>query len=160
MTKNIGKHSKLKAFTLHEMLVVLLLTAIITGMAFAVLQFTQKQFYAIQTNQEIKTKVQQLEEQLWIDFQKYPNARFDSAIESIVFYSVLDSVQHSLKRNDSISTDPLYLNIKNNTLYWKGEAVTGGQIDAVALQIQVNKQVFPIFVYKRLSAKAQLENGI
>jgi Tfp pilus assembly protein FimT len=41
---------KLKSFTLSELLIVMIITAIVVGMAFSVLRLVQKQIHTIQTN--------------------------------------------------------------------------------------------------------------
>ena len=47
----IEKH-KIKAFTLSELIVVMVLTLVVAGMAFSVLQLVQKHMYAIKGNFE------------------------------------------------------------------------------------------------------------
>lgn len=49
-------NNKVKSFTLSELLVVMIITAIVVGMAFSVLRLVQKQIHTIQktmTNQQI-----------------------------------------------------------------------------------------------------------
>ena len=67
---------KINAYTLSEVLVVLLLTSIIAGMAFSVLSMVQKQLFSVQKNMDIKADFRQLEQSLTLDFNKYHN-QFD-----------------------------------------------------------------------------------
>jgi len=59
--------SKIKAFTLNEMLVVLLITAIVVGMSFAVLSLVQQQMHGIDGNYKKNTAFNLLKQSLWFD---------------------------------------------------------------------------------------------
>ncbi|MEM9650388.1 MAG: prepilin-type N-terminal cleavage/methylation domain-containing protein, partial [Bacteroidota bacterium] len=59
---------KLRAFTLSEMLVVLLLTVIVVGLAFSVLNLVQRQMSGIESNYARNTAFDQLKQSLWVDF--------------------------------------------------------------------------------------------
>jgi len=63
--------NKIQAFTLSEIIVVLILTTIIVGLAFSVLTLVQKHMRSIQSNFYNTTELKKLETSLWLDFNRY-----------------------------------------------------------------------------------------
>ena len=70
-------NKKIMAFTLSEMIVVLILTSIVIGLAFSVLNLVQKQMSAIQDNYNKSLELNKLETALWLDFNRYSDIRFN-----------------------------------------------------------------------------------
>ncbi|WP_406755908.1 PulJ/GspJ family protein, partial [Tenacibaculum maritimum] len=64
-------NKKIKAFTLSEMLVVLVISSILISLTFLILSMVQQQVEIIQGNLKRKQQVQFLERVLWKDFNEY-----------------------------------------------------------------------------------------
>ena len=62
---------KIKAFTLSEMLVVLVISSIVIAAAFLILTMVQKQFMVVQKNINNKQEINFFERLLWRDFNTY-----------------------------------------------------------------------------------------
>ena len=70
--------TKIKAFTLSEMLVVLLLTAIVVGIAFSILSLVQRQMGGIQNTLEDGSRFRQLKQQAAIDINTFQKFKLNS----------------------------------------------------------------------------------
>ena len=74
-------NKKIQAFTLTEVIIVLILTSIVVGLAFSVLGLVQKQMLAVQENYNKNLDISKLETSLWLDFNRYSEISYD-AIEN------------------------------------------------------------------------------
>ena len=61
---------KLQSFTLAELIVVMIITSIVVGLAFSVLRIIQKQIEVIGNDNEKAVEVVFLEQMLWSDFNR------------------------------------------------------------------------------------------
>ena len=68
--------TKTPSFTLLELLVVMIITAIVVGMAFSVLRLVQNQIHAIKSNFEKTSTLALFEQQLWQDFNDKNEIQF------------------------------------------------------------------------------------
>jgi len=137
---------KINAFTIGEMLVVLILTSIVVGLAFSVLTLVQKQMRAIQNNFEKNTELNTLEQSLWIGFHKYSKIEFDKENEILFFTNELDTLQYTFTDGSIIrEKDTFNVAIEHKTLYFDGDRVQKGYVDAIKLETTkafLNKRIF------------------
>src|SRR6056297_3780700 len=89
---------KIKAFTLHEMLVVLLITALVVGMAYSVLRLVQIQMNGISSNYEQTTEVRLLKQILWIDFNQYDRIWCNAANREIFLSNEINEVTYQFQK--------------------------------------------------------------
>ncbi len=146
MSKN---KTKIKAFTLSEMMVVLVITVIVVGLAFSVLRLVQKQMGAIGSNYENTTELNLLRQALWIDFNTYPYLYYDSATKVLRCENELDFKEYRFEQEAIVrERDTFNLKIKVSTLYFDGKEVATGAIDALELTTakEVGEKV--IFVHQ------------
>ncbi|RZJ79489.1 MAG: hypothetical protein EOO47_10630, partial [Flavobacterium sp.] len=143
--------AKLKSFTLAELLVVMIITVIVVGIAFSVLSLVQKQISTIEKNFRKTTELSLLEQQLWQDFNTSRNfTYFDnkmlltSDIDTI-FYSF--NSDYSLRQNDTI---PVKIIVKK--VFYKGVEVKSGQIDAISISAEQHVPDYFIFVSGKTDA--------
>jgi competence protein ComGC len=64
-------NKKVTAFTIAEMLVVLVISGIVISLTMLILSLVQKQLSIINTNNEKTTEIQLLERVLWQDFNRH-----------------------------------------------------------------------------------------
>ena len=88
--------TKIKAFTLSEMLVVLLLTAIVVGIAFSILSLVQRQMGGIQNTLEDGSRFRQLKQQAAIDINTFQKFKFIKKDSALVFSHPMDSIVYKL----------------------------------------------------------------
>lgn len=142
-------NKKLNSFTLSEMLVVLVITAIVVGLAFSVLSLVRKQVYRLQNDTDKRVQYDLLKNKLFIDLNKYPNTYLVKE-DSFVCKSELDSIRY--KCNDNfiiVESDTMMTNLKEIKFFYKNFEVVNGKIDAIRVMIEERKGIFKtIFVYK------------
>ena len=146
-------NNKTKSFTLSEMLVVLIITAIVVGLAFSILTLVRKQIKMLQTSAEETTVNELLESKLLIDFNKYSEISINDD-NLIRFKNELDSTFYSIKDNYIISNkDTLANKLNQIDFYYKNRVVNFGKIDALKIILEPKKGILkPIFVYKNNDA--------
>lgn len=149
---------KVNAYTLSEVLVVLLLTSIIAGMAFSVLSMVQKQIFAVQKNMDVKASFRQLEQSLVLDFNRYHNVKFDKIDNRLVCYSEIDSVSYNFTPNYvQKNIDTFYVSVLHKKLFFAGIKVDNGIVDAIKIDsIGLNPNL-QLFIFKQNDANTYLD---
>ncbi len=140
--------TKIAAFTLNEMLVVIILSGIVVGMAFSVLNLVQRHMYAIQDNFNQQTEVAKLKQSLWIDFNNNNKIRYYKKSSEIVLSSELDSVTYTISNTKVIKEqDTFKVDIKNWEFFFDGQLTEKSQIDAVKITLSKAFQEQQLFIY-------------
>jgi prepilin-type N-terminal cleavage/methylation domain-containing protein len=149
--------SKIKAFTLNEMLVVLLITAIIVGMAFSVLSLVQRQMHGIEGNYERNTELNLLRQSLWIDFNSFEGIWYESKTNELLFVNELKEVKYQLFEDFIIKdTDTFQVQIKNKELFFRGISQLSGEIDALDFTMSKENGSKRLFVFKKNAATSYI----
>ncbi|WP_190808413.1 type II secretion system protein J [Flagellimonas sp. S3867] len=145
---------KVQAFTLSEMLVVLLLTIIVVGLAFSILGLVQKQMFGIQENYEHKTAGNLLRQALWVDFNSHSQIMLSEKTGSIQLSNEMGGMYYSFYEDYIVrDLDTIYTDFKLGKLYFEGDEVFEGSIDALELSTDGEKENNKrIFVYKKNAA--------
>ncbi len=140
---------KIKAFTLTEIMVVIVISAIVAGLAFSVLGVIQKNLRSIEDNYAYQTKLQSLEVVLTIDFNKYTQATWNQNSDQLILSSPIDQRTYHFY-TDSIVTDidTYMVKTKQKTFYMEGTKVGSGSIDAIKLTFENTTNLHRIFVFK------------
>ena len=145
--------NKIKAFTLSEMVVVLILTSIVVGLAFSVLSLVQKHMASIQQNFIKNTELNKLEQSLWIDFNRYSNITYDPLEDEIKFTNAIDSISYQFKDTYIIkATDTFHVQLQSKILFFDGNKVETGPIDALKLETSKALQNQHLFIFKENDA--------
>lgn len=151
----------LKAFTLAETLVALVLMVIVVGLASSVINLTTTNIKLIQENENGYRDLEQLEFILELDVSRYSEMKYIDS--TMVLKSPIDSVLYSFKPNlvdgkvnilrdkDTIVSQPIHL-----TMYYKGDSINSGIFDAI--EIKNNRTNHQIFVYKPEDLHSKLGN--
>lgn len=127
-----NRFKRIKAFTLSEMIVVLVITSIVVGMAFAVLNLVQKQMYGIEKNYERNTTLNRLRQCLWIDFNRCDKVFYNAKSGELFFVNEMRTIQYSIDEN-LIVKDRDTFNIKweDQQFYFENVAISIGEVDAL-----------------------------
>lgn len=145
--------SKVASFTLHEILIVMIVSTIIIGIAFTVLTLVQRNMWAIQKNLSTSSELNKLEQSLWIDMNRYSNASFQESENKLVFESEVDSsVYHFNTGFITRARDTFNVEIKNKIFYFNGEVVSNIKIDALKLIFAKKYGNQQRFIFKRNDA--------
>lgn len=149
---------KYNAFTLSEMLIVLVVSSIVIGITFTVLNLIQKQVSGIRNNFSNQQEVQTLERVLWQDFNTY-DVYYSLINDALEFTNNKETIiyrfneNYVLRQNDTIKT-----NIINKSLFLNGKLVTNGYIDAISIVTEKQYTSNKIFAFKQKDANYYLNN--
>lgn len=146
-------NSKIQAFTLSEIVVVLILTSIVIGLAFSILSLVQKQVMAIQKNFQKTTIINTLEQSLWIDFNRFPKITYNDFEDEIILKNEIDSIKYQF--HDAYITkdlDTFYIEINNKALYFNGNTILKGDVDAIKLEPSKDRNNETLFIFKKNDA--------
>ncbi|XLS30052.1 prepilin-type N-terminal cleavage/methylation domain-containing protein [Flavobacteriaceae bacterium M23B6Z8] len=157
---NKSSSHKVRAFTLSELVVVLLLTTIVIGLAFSVLGLVQQHMEAIRTNFNRNEELQKLEQLLWLDMNRYPKVFYKQIDDELLFYSPLDTISYVFEPEKIIrQTDTLFIGIAEKKFYLDGTEKFNGSIDAVELKTDKNTLEQSLFIFRRNDATLYM-NGL
>jgi type II secretory pathway pseudopilin PulG len=142
--------SKLKSFTLAEVLVVMVITAIIIGMAFSVLRLVQKQIHTIQKNFDKTSNLALFEQRLWQDFNEYNNAELQTKQNILRLASEKDTIIYQFKDDFVLrNTDTIKVKLTISKGLFMGKQVKEGNIDAISLSGESEVPNYSIFVSRK-----------
>ncbi|OXA94259.1 hypothetical protein B0A62_11420 [Flavobacterium hydatis] len=145
MTQN-----KLKSFTLAELLIVMIITAIVVGMAFTILRLVQKQIHTIQTNFEKSSNLALFEQKLWQDFNELNTIQYNEKDNFLFMESEIDTVIYSFKDNYTLrNADTIKLKLVPNKIFLNGKETKNGSIDAIRIIANTELVDYEIFVSKK-----------
>ncbi|TXG34840.1 PulJ/GspJ family protein [Seonamhaeicola maritimus] len=154
-------NNKVKAFTLSEMVVVLIITTIVIGLAFSVLNLVQKHMMGIHQNFNNKTEFQKLEQVLCLDFNRYPNITFDAFEDKLIFKSELSSITYCFMGENVIKeSDTFNIQVRDKQLFFDGNKTDNGNIDALKLVTSKENRNRALFVFKTNDATQFVNYGI
>ncbi len=140
---------KIQAFTLSEMIVVIILTSIVVGMAFSVLTLVQRQMSGVQNNFNKTTELAILEQALWLDFNRYSKVEYDVADDELIFTSEVNSTTYKFT-NTHIVKDLDTFNIAEHSklFFFDGDKTSHGKVDAIRFETSKTFQDQGFFVFK------------
>ncbi|WP_047415850.1 hypothetical protein [Cellulophaga sp. Hel_I_12] len=149
---------RIKAFTLSEMIVVLVITIIVIGLAFSVLNLVQKQMSGIQQNYEQGTEVNLLRQALWVDFRSYSTINYNAKSDILSFENEVGVMEYQFDETTVIrDLDTLKITITDKMFYFDGNEVSVGEIDAIKILTKKEEGAKVIFVYKNNTAQTYLK---
>jgi len=138
--------AKVKSFTLSEMLVVMIITAIVVGLAFSVLGLVQKQVHIIKRNFDKTTELSLLEQRLWQDFNSHNTLNYQD--HKLVAISDTDTVTYSFSESFVLrNTDTIYTKLQIEKLLSNGNEVKSGYIDAIGISAESEIPGYSFFVF-------------
>ncbi len=151
---------KIPAFTLTEMLLVLAITAIIAGLAFAIITLFTKNMGDIEKNYTKSTYLGLFTDQLNLDFNRFHTIEYNQSDRELTFKNPLDSVRYLWEENWVLRGTDTVLNMPSGLeLYNQGEKVESGNTDAIKIIFGEEEEDF-IFLFHIKDAYGQIkENG-
>ncbi len=145
--------TKVKSFTLSELLVAMIITVIVVGLAFTVLNLVKKQITIIQKNYNRTTELAFFKQRIWLDFNKNSEIAYNDQTQQLTLKSATDSVYYSFYDDFVIrNTDTLKTKLKIENLYFQGVQAEGGIIDAISFVENKEAADSHFFVFKKNDA--------
>lgn len=150
-------NNKIEAFTLSELVVVMILTTVVVGLAFSTLNLVQKHMSSIRKNYNSRLELNKLETALWLDFNRYSKVIFSQEKSELKFLTELDSTVYKFSQDLIITRkDTFNIQLENKQLYFNGELSSNGKIDAIKLGTTKSFQNQKIFVFKSNDATVHI----
>ena len=145
--KKLG--GKIKAFTLTEVMVVIVISAIVAGLAFSILSLVQRNMRSIEDNYAQKSELQSLEVALTIDFNRYTNLQWLAREEVLVLSSPIHQKQYRFMGDSIVTNEQSFkVSLKEKSFLFEGASVNSGSIDAIKLTFDNTARLHQIFVFK------------
>lgn len=152
------KWKKLRAFTLSEMIVVLLITVIVVGMAFSILNLVQIQMGGIERNYQKNTELDRLRQSLWIDLNSYDRVFYDGSLGELMFVNELRSVSYAFDDHRIIKDrDTFHIKGKDRKFYFENMERLSGEIDALSFGTTNDMGGRSVFIFKNNAATTYLD---
>jgi prepilin-type N-terminal cleavage/methylation domain-containing protein len=144
---------KVHGFTLNEMVIVLIISTIVIGMAFSVLSMVQRHMWSIQNNFSLNTELNRLEQALWIDINRYNAIRYNGIENELQFKSAIDSTVYQFKSDYVLKDrDTFHITIEEKIFYFNGTVTNSEKVDAFRLELPKQQQDKSLFIFKRNDA--------
>ncbi|TMU55651.1 PulJ/GspJ family protein [Flagellimonas algicola] len=151
------ENSKIKAFTLTEMLVVLLITSIVISLGFSVLRLVQQQMYTIGGIYESNTEANLLRQSLWVDFNRHDGVWYDEQRNELVFANELKNTVYQWQQDYVVKErDTFFLKTHEATYYFNGLPTQSSEVDALDFSVGNEGKKQRIVVYKTNAATTYL----
>lgn len=146
-------NNKVKSFTLSELLVAMIITVIVVGLAFTVLNLVKKQITVIEKNYNRTTQLAFFKQRMALDFNKNAALFFNSKINELVLKSDLDSVFYNFKDDCVLrNKDTLKTKIQIEKLFFQGNEVSDGIVDAISFIEKKEASDSHFFMFKKNDA--------
>lgn len=153
---NLNK--KIEAFTISEMIVVLILTSIVVGLAFSILTIVQNHIKAIQKNLDFTIELNKLEQSLNIDFNRYSTIQYDEPNQALILSNEMFSKSYFFKENYIVKDlDTFHIELGKKQFFFDGVEVVNDYIDAAKLTTSKTSQNQTIFVFMQNDATLYME---
>ena len=144
------RSGKIKSFTLTEMMVVLVISAIVVGLAFTILSIVQKNMLSIEENYTYSTELTQLEVALTADFNSFTRVDWIENQDMLQFSSPLASRSYVFYQDSIVSDISMFkVQLKDKSFFFEGKNINSGRIDAIKLKFAKTSDNHAIFVYKK-----------
>lgn len=145
--------TKLKAFTLSELLVVLVVASLVISMTVLVLELIQKQMQRVRFGFQETNEVRLFEKLLVNDFNQREMI-YDDNKKLLFGISEADTLQYHFFSNSIVrNTDTLWVVIHEKNFYLDNQQVLNGAVDALDVVLKKDR----IFVYKTKSASHYMQ---
>jgi prepilin-type N-terminal cleavage/methylation domain-containing protein len=142
------KIKKAQAFTLSELLVVLVISSIVISLTFIVLGLVQKQIAQIQNGYHDQQEILMLKRVLVKDINTH-DVFFEEKQNKLFCYSASDTIQYTLEQQYLLrGRDTFKLKVKEKQLLLDDQIVKSGWVDAIHLTFDQSFISKKIFMYK------------
>ena len=139
---------KMKAFTLGELLVVLVVSSIAITISFLALENVQKQLKSIQHVFKTQQQINHLEKSITTDLNRFI-AVYHAAKNTLVFKDANKAIQYQIGKEYILrNNDTIVLSVKELTFYLNGKQVANGVVDALEFSFSETYSQGSFFSYK------------
>jgi competence protein ComGC len=135
-------NKKIEAFTIQEMIVVLIVSSLVISISMVVLNLLQIQVINVKKGYATATEIRLFERILSNDFQLYDFSISNNTAE-ITGVSETGTIQYRFKTDFVLrNQDTLFVKVDEKTFYVDNIKVTSGVVDAIDMSINQKKRFF------------------
>lgn len=135
------------------MIVVLVLTTIVVGLAFSILTIVQNHMKTIQKNLEYSRELTKLEQSLNLDFNRFSKIEYEQIEAVLEFSSELGERSYFFHKDYIVKdVDTFHIQLLYKKFYFDGDESLSGRIDAVKLETTKAAQNQVVFVFRKNDA--------
>ncbi|AUC13867.1 hypothetical protein BTO06_01285 [Tenacibaculum sp. SZ-18] len=148
--------SKLKAFTLTELIVVMIISTIVISLSYMAFSMVRKQVNNIQNRLTLKEELLSLEKVLNRDLNTFGIADYKNQI--LKLKNPLDSIFYKIDNKQVLRNKDTFKVVVNEfTVFLNGQKVKSGKIDALRFSSEnINNR--EVFIYTIKDAASYLNN--
>lgn len=145
-------NQKVNAYTIAEMLIVLVVSSIVITLALLVLNLVQKQISSIQKNIHYTNETINLESALWNDFNSR-NMIYNKKDDELLGYNSKDTVSYYFDKDYVLrNKDTIKVGVYSKELFLEAEKVSENTIDALELTLTNDFQNKNLFIFTKKDA--------
>jgi hypothetical protein len=131
----------------------MIITVIVVGLAFTVLDLVRKQINAIQKNYNRTTELAFFKQRIWLDFNKNNDIIYNAIENQVVLKSDFDTISYNFKDDIVIrNKDTLNTKVKIEKIFFKGIEIKQGIIDAISFLEEKEASDSKFIVFKNNDA--------
>ncbi|GAA3553956.1 hypothetical protein GCM10022395_01870 [Snuella lapsa] len=109
--------------------------------------------YGIQANFNRNTELSKLEQSLWLDFNRYSKITYDALEDKLTFTTAIDTTSYTFTERGIVKAlDTFNIRLQGKTMFFDGNSVGNGTIDALKLKTSKNFQQQELLVFKKNDA--------
>jgi len=151
-------NKKIKAFTIAELVVVLVISGIVISLSMLILNLVQQQIRGIRNNTSAATEIRLLEKALLVDFNSH-SLTYDVKQQQLQCLSPIDSVDYKFTNQYVVrNLDTLQVPIYTAIGYLNGANTVHSDIDALELQLSKENATKKLFIYTTKDVAFYLNN--
>jgi prepilin-type N-terminal cleavage/methylation domain-containing protein len=148
----LNKLQKIQAFTLGELLVVMVISSIVVTLSFLALENVQRQVRLINQTFDKQQKILKFERLLTNDLYAMEGS-LDLTKNQLIFQRAMDTFRYTFQDKQIIrQEDTIALQVEKKTFYLEGEKVTSGPFDAMELTFSDTYNGQGFFLYRKHDA--------
>lgn len=126
---------KVASFTLGELLMVMLLTVLISGLCYTVLGYLQKKTMEFTGNIDAVLHLTTVEQQIQNDVYQYHSFWWNSNLQTLEMSNATGSIRYEFKEGKLYRNNLLLLDrVDQKTFFFRGKAIPSGAIDALLIE--------------------------
>jgi type II secretory pathway pseudopilin PulG len=153
---------RLPAFTLTDVIVTMLISMLVMGIAFSIFRFSYNQIIAYQKANDDYKELFQLYNAMQEDFQRAGECTYYRNELQMQILGGYKTYRYTLLNNGvirttAISSDTFHVNIENIVAKFNNEEQLSGIIDEIDFEVTLNGERLPYKFAKEYAAETQME---
>ncbi|QLE02053.1 hypothetical protein HX109_10985 [Galbibacter sp. BG1] len=141
---------------MNELIVVMVITVIVIGLAYTVLNLVQSHMKGISYNLDNASENSLMQQALTIDINRF-NEAYIGPNGKMVFRNELDSVTYFYEESYFVrEVDTFNIEVGETSFYLDNREIYSGKFDAIQIEVNPMDRMSTIFIYRQNDAKTYM----